>query len=68
MSLLNSEDIANVEHVQAERDIMVFIMALCLSLPTAGPALKDGQNSHKYKVPVKKKIKLQVQGSREKKS
>ena len=53
-SLLNNELIANVVEVQALSDIMVLIIARCLSFPVAGPALNDGQNNHRNKVPENK--------------
>ena len=50
--LLQIDDRAKVVTVQAERLRIVLITALCLSFPSAGPALKLGQYSHKKSVPV----------------
>ena len=58
LSLFKTADSAKVLVVHADKDIIVLIMALCLSAPVAGPALKLGQNNHKNSDPRIVSLKL----------
>ena len=58
LSLFKTADSAKVLVVAADKDISVLIMALCLSAPVAGPALKLGQNNHKNSDPKIVALKL----------